>query len=36
MRAAGLIVTDGVFSMDGYVAPLRAISAIWRSATTRW
>jgi glycine C-acetyltransferase len=30
-----LIVTDGVFSMDGYLAPLTR-SATWPTSTTRW
>ena len=30
------IVTDGVFSMDGYLAPLRPASATWPSGTTPW
>ena len=32
---AAVIVTDGVFSMDGYLAPLRR-SATSPSGTTRW
>ena len=31
-----LIATDGVFSMDGYIANLPGASATWPSATTRW
>ena len=30
-----LIATDGVFSMDGYIANLRRF-AIWPTNTTRW
>ena len=30
-----VVVTDGVFSMDGYLAPLAAIST-WPTSTTHW
>ena len=35
LLATALIATDGVFSMDGYIAKLQR-SAIWRRSTTRW
>jgi 7-keto-8-aminopelargonate synthetase-like enzyme len=34
-RASSMIATDGVFSMDGYLANLPAITAL-ASVTARW
>ncbi len=31
-----MIATDGVFSMDGYLAKLPEITRPWPNATARW